>query len=252
MALNEVTGAEELTDEKKAKIREEMAGKPDEAIEKRLEIEQKKITSQIQQKNAANVTKIQEVGGLIGRGRHRQRALARRTDAGAEAAGGGAHIAGSARHRADHRLDGALELRGVGVERRDAGLDRLHRLVDGTTRRLTRLDVGDRPKRRLETDEHAALARVFVGHSAQGLDVVGGPEGVLRGAECRSDSANEVARIRHYIESSWRIALLAQPCTMATPVCADAFSSEPKSVMFAIPMPRMRSAACAERLPERQ
>jgi len=60
--------AKELTDEKKAKIREEMAGKPDEAIEKRLEIEQKKITSQIQQKNAANVTKIQEVGGLIGRG----------------------------------------------------------------------------------------------------------------------------------------------------------------------------------------
>lgn len=60
--------AKELTDEKKATIREEMAGKPEEAIAKRLEVEQKKIQSKVAQGNAANVTKIQEVGGLIGRG----------------------------------------------------------------------------------------------------------------------------------------------------------------------------------------
>jgi len=80
----------------------------------------------------------------------------------------------------------------------------LSRFVDGAACSLAGLDVGDRPQRRLEPDEHTALARVFVGHSAQRVDVGGRPEGVLCSFQRRSDLGGNITRRRHHIESSWR------------------------------------------------
>ena len=88
--------------------------------------------------------------------------------------------------------------------------DGLSRFVDGAACSLAGLDVGDRPQRRLEPDEHTALARVFVGHSAQRVDVGGRPEGVLCGFQRRSDLGGNITRRRHHIESSWRRAPITE------------------------------------------
>ncbi|MFM7843273.1 MAG: MFS transporter [Planctomycetota bacterium] len=67
---------EKFTEEKQAEIKAQVGKKLEgeseekiaEEMKKRMEIERRKIVSPIQQGAAANVTKVQEVGGLIGRG----------------------------------------------------------------------------------------------------------------------------------------------------------------------------------------
>ncbi|HWA98883.1 MAG TPA: MFS transporter [Pirellulales bacterium] len=61
--------AEKLPDERKAAIRTEMqaAGKTDDDIKKRLGIETRRIAGPIEQAQASHVTKVQEIGGLVGR-----------------------------------------------------------------------------------------------------------------------------------------------------------------------------------------
>lgn len=60
--------SEKLPDEKKQSIRDEMDGKPEDAIKERLRIEERKIGGPIEQGTAATVTFRQEIGGLVGRG----------------------------------------------------------------------------------------------------------------------------------------------------------------------------------------
>lgn len=60
--------AEKLPEARREEIRQELQGKPEKAISDRLAVEERKIAGPIQQRAAANVTSVQEIGGLTGRG----------------------------------------------------------------------------------------------------------------------------------------------------------------------------------------